>query len=108
MSGEKWTAGPWRVGDAGTAVFGPKRDDGSLPQTVAVVSRAALATDENRANARLIAAAPDMAEALKECAARLEMAASDANGRGDQEDAAGFARIATRARAALAKARGER
>lgn len=71
MSGEKWTKGPWNfrehapefpyVGDI-EADLGPR-----LFQTVAIVLKNAPAI-EQQANGRLIAAAPDMAEALKEIA----------------------------------------
>jgi len=51
----KHTAGPWRVGDAGHTVFGPPNGEPS-PETIASVKK--------RANARLIAAAPDLLNAL--------------------------------------------
>lgn len=55
----KHTPGPWRVGDAGHAVFGPK-DSGMHPNApITVVQRIV-----NPANARLIAAAPELLEAL--------------------------------------------
>ena len=47
----------WRVGDAGHTVFGPKMPDGSLAKTIATVKCPEFA--------RLIAAAPEMLEALK-------------------------------------------
>ena len=50
----KHTPGPWRVGDAGASVFGPK----DLPVTVAKL------VHPNSANARLIAAAPELLDAL--------------------------------------------
>ena len=50
------TPGPWRVGDAGATVFGPKSDK-PVPEIVATV--------RHKANARLIAAAPEMLELLK-------------------------------------------
>ena len=31
------TEGPWRVGDAGHTVFGPKKPDGSIPNRIADV-----------------------------------------------------------------------
>lgn len=51
-----YTEGPWRVGDAGATVFGPPNGNPS-PEIVAGVKR--------KANARLIAAAPEMLAALK-------------------------------------------
>ena len=50
------TPGPWRVGDAGATVFGPKSDK-PVPEIVATV--------RHRTNVRLIAAAPEMYELLK-------------------------------------------
>lgn len=52
--------GPWRIGDAGNTVFGPKTDRPS-PQTIATLS-----VIDHEANGRLIAAAPDLLAALKE------------------------------------------
>jgi hypothetical protein len=50
------TPGPWRVGDAGHTVFGPKTNNPS-PKTVA--------SNLGKEDARLIAAAPELLEALK-------------------------------------------
>jgi hypothetical protein len=50
------TPAPWRIGDAGMTVFGPPNGNPS-PETVAAT--------RNRANARLIAAAPDLLHALQ-------------------------------------------
>lgn len=55
------TPGPWRVGDAGGTVFGPK-GTGSFPEVVATVMTT---HGRKKANARLIAAAPDLLEALE-------------------------------------------
>lgn len=57
VSASKHTPGAWRVGDAGYTVFGPKKPDGGMPETIATV--------RSRANSALIAAAPDMLEALR-------------------------------------------
>jgi hypothetical protein len=81
------TPGPWRIGDAGFTVFGPPKP-GALPETIAPV--------KNRANARLISAAPDLLEALE---ALL-----------DRDPAPPLEKIGAvyvNARAAIAKARGE-
>lgn len=55
----KHTKGPWRVGDAGHAVFGPK-DSGMYPNAPVTI----LQNLANKGNAHLIAAAPEMFEAL--------------------------------------------
>ena len=52
------TPGPWRIGDAGNTIFGPKTDRPS-PQTIATLS-----VIDHEANGRLIAAAPEMLKAL--------------------------------------------
>ena len=53
------TPGPWRIGDAGNTVFGPKTDRPS-PQTIATLS-----VIDHEANGRLIAAAPELLSAAK-------------------------------------------
>ena len=101
------TPGPWRVGDAGATVYGPKREDGSLPTVVAKVSRSPLAGDRVKANARLIAAAPELLAALEglldlaECEAytRLECGA-------DADERKELDRLLCAACAAIAKAKG--
>lgn len=60
MKHAKHTPGPWRVGDAGHAVFGPK--DSGMYQNSPVTIVQGLA---NKANAHLIAAAPELLEALE-------------------------------------------
>ena len=57
------TPAPWRIGDAGMTVFGPPNGNPS-PETVAAT--------RNRANARLIAAAPDLLDALRDLVAVTE------------------------------------
>ena len=104
------TPGPWR--HMGVYVFG-----GSGDQTV-ILGRAAYADvsfREAEANARLIAAAPDLYEALKEmrnaCAAAMRVIATDALAVTEWE--AELRRIGVtdgfgvRANAALAKAEGQ-
>ena len=61
----KYTLGPWRIGDAGKTVFGPFTAS-PCPVTVARMPEASprCGVDERKANALLIAAAPEMAAAL--------------------------------------------
>lgn len=47
-----------RVGDAGHTIFGPKQADGSMPVVIANV--------RDREYAKVLAAAPELAEALSE------------------------------------------
>ena len=67
MSTSKATARPWRVGDAGTTVFGPPNGNPS-PKTIATISYAKLRGveqyDESAANAALIVRAVNSHEAL--------------------------------------------
>lgn len=49
----KHTPTPWRVGDAGATVFGPKTDSPS-PKTIATVSVHTVIGEENKANAAFI------------------------------------------------------
>jgi hypothetical protein len=91
------TPGPWRVGDAAHTIFGPKQADGSLAVTIASVAGNARVEDY-RANARLIAAAPDLLAALKAVSAIAEHGPSVV-------DALGFQNVRA-IRAAIAKAEG--
>ena len=84
MTDTQHTPGPWRIGDAGFTVFGPPKP-GALPETIAPV--------KNRANARLIAAAPELLAALE--------AVADYWAGGDVPEA-----LDTQMRAAIIKATG--
>lgn len=53
------TPGPWRIGDAGATVFGP-RTDAPSPVTIASLGR-----NNSRANANLIVAAPELLAVLE-------------------------------------------
>lgn len=65
------TPGPWRVGDVGHTVFGPKRPDGALPPII-------IAGDvRRREDARLMAAAPDLLAALRDLVRAYEDMAHD-------------------------------
>lgn len=62
------TPGPWRIGDAGATIFGPPNGN---PSPVTICAMAGPRGD-SRANARLIASAPDLLAALKAIVAALE------------------------------------
>lgn len=77
---EKHTPGPWVVGDGGRMVLRdvPGICDGHDGYAVAVTSaHSLLPVEEARANARLIAAAPDLLAALK--ALQLQALQSNVN-----------------------------
>ena len=61
------TKAPWRIGDAGNTVFGPPC--GLPPQRVADLS----GTKNMHANGHLIAAAPEMLDALEDCIIALKL-----------------------------------
>jgi hypothetical protein len=89
------TAGPWRIGNAGTAVFGPPNGKPS-PKTIA--------SELSRADARLIAAAPDLLAWLEKAE---QMAKQQSNGGDDAPMASVWAWLAENARATINKAKGE-
>lgn len=66
-SENEWTVGPWQFGHLGTEVFwiGPSYDQTPVAH---VDHDMEYARDNSRANARLIAAAPDLYEALADLA----------------------------------------
>ena len=69
------TPGPWRIGDAGTTIFGPSNGQ-PAPERVASLCK----NNAFRANARLIAAAPallDDHEANRDDAAAARVALND-------------------------------
>jgi len=96
-----YTEGPWRVGDAGHTVFGPKKPDGSIPNRIADVR-------QSGDDARLIAAAPSLLQALSEVVAEWDernrrYCAEHGPGYYPPEDTGGI----MLARAAIAKAEGK-
>jgi hypothetical protein len=60
------TPGPWRIGDAGGTVFGPPNGNPS-PEIIAIVNAkdSPIVSGRRKANARLIAAAPDLLAAIQ-------------------------------------------
>ncbi len=63
MSTQKFTRGPWQVGDNGATIFGPKTDAPS-PKTICTLTKEVLVLGTTRANAALISAAPELLESL--------------------------------------------
>ncbi len=116
MADAKHTPGPWRLGrmpiQGGTAVS-INSDDWSQFATVVVRKYAASSNDlEGVANADLIAAAPDLLEALTELADRCGSVRPFHNDVSletskDGLSAARFLTAVDKARAAIAKALGE-
>lgn len=106
MSETRWTAGPWVAGRSDMATIVDGFDSKwvySGEQYVAVASgRIEGSWDEVMANAHLIAAAPDLYEALK----AFVDAAGDFLDRGGEMRADAIA-LVMKADTALAKARGE-
>ena len=134
MSESKWTPGPWHwvdarsdepikvVGHLGGSLrtvdeFGENKTevrDGKsytsfrLPKFIMDGESFGAATnDENAANARLIAASPDLAEALEKAADTLAMARERLEQSGFMQAAKDCADDESDARAALSRARGE-
>jgi hypothetical protein len=66
MSDSTHTPGPWRIGDAGQTIFGPKTDQ-PAPITIATLQGATprCGIAERTANKYLIAAAPDLLASLE-------------------------------------------
>ncbi len=60
------TPGPWRIGDAGHTVFGPKTDQPAPVQiAVSLDPSSRCNASERKANLRLIAATPELKAALE-------------------------------------------
>jgi len=103
----KHTPGPWEIGGVktskkeivGLCIFGPKEE------AIVLVGKKGL-MDGGEANARLIAAAPELLEALKEClkAVNTVIAFSDMAG----HESLSFIRVKKMAEQAIAKAEGEK
>ncbi len=105
MSEPKHTPGPWRIGDAGKTVFGPKTDQ-PAPITIATLQGATprCGIAERTANKYLIAAAPDLLAALKKALPYLDNLECPTNGGGE---AYRICDAINSAREAIAKAKGE-
>lgn len=92
----KHTPGPWIVNYDGLNI--DTKQDGGIEQ----VARVSRTNEEREANARLIAAAPDLLDALKEIEERADSNARDLDPESDAHS--GFIRIRDDARLALSKA----
>lgn len=101
MSNVKWTPGPWEITEPngtgnGMRIDGPK----DWPRIPEAWLGFAVTSEEQIANAHVIAAAPDLYQALASCQSWI----TD----GGYEIDPDVAQICDQARAALAKARGEK
>lgn len=77
-----YTPGPWKVApDSGTTVYGD--DDGAVRTVVADTCARGKPDEQERADARLIAAAPDLLAALKKAVQTIR--AFDALGLSDSD-----------------------
>jgi hypothetical protein len=102
MSGNPWTPGPWFAQPGFLTIYNMSDGTSGLTCAVASVLVDQPGIEQANANARLIAAAPEMAEALEECANRLKRAAIHL---GSDEE---FAEAAVaKYRALLARIRGD-
>ena len=97
------TPGPWRIGDAGNTVFGSPNGE---PAPV-VVATLAPARGAKRANARMVAAAPDLLEACKEAVSGLGLDARENADELEQDFGTEGVRVFNLLRAAIAKAEGQ-
>lgn len=102
--GAQHTPGPWKFGHLGTEALwvGPEYD---ALQVAQVPHDTDEARDESRANAQLIAAAPELLSALNRLAASISMSALDQAYPGEREE--GISLGLDDARAAIAKATGQ-
>lgn len=71
-----YTAGPWRVGDAGATIFGPKVEGYPAPVIVATLPGPSprVSAEERAGNRRLLAAAPDLARVLADLQTEIRRA----------------------------------
>ena len=103
-SGPGFTPGPWETcGDAIRTKLLPRDQRTALEHAGIEVARASFYLSEWRANAALLAAAPEMYEALRDVVARFDPDGSDVECPGLSEAEVAVLR---RARRALAKAEG--
>lgn len=94
----KWTPGPWKAGRDGYI------SDFRADVAYAMRTRLSMAEAECEANAKLIAAAPDMARVLFEIAEALARESDDAESAEDSNREAWASALCKQIRAVLAKA----
>ena len=108
----KHTPGPWRLEwweykGRPEPVLTVRTDADAVAQVMGLWRDGADDSDERQANARLIAAAPDLLAALEESERVIRWAAQEAAGRVDKEKVGGWLYHADQARAAIRKAKGD-
>jgi hypothetical protein len=100
----EWTKGPWAVSTTRGGIAVVDRNGNTVG---AAHRRLGGRREEQEANGALMAAAPDLAEALENSAALLEVVAEKAKERGDTTQWSMASVMAADARDALKKAKGE-
>ena len=98
MTNTQHTPGPWQIGDGGFTVFGPT-SPGVFPVTIAPT--------KSRANARLIAAAPELLAALLNTTDALDQLMREGTLKIGHPYAPHVRDLIANARAAIAKATGQ-
>ena len=102
MSNSKHTPGPWSLKDCGYKFIVSKTGDGYITRDVCRMDGSTMAAFAQEANARLIAAAPDLLAVVKQMQSALSRCfGAHAPDEGDRH------RALAQARAAIAKATGE-
>ena len=99
MTASNHTPGPWRVAPQSDYAGDDINIDASTRGYVACAGKVGISNGEAEANARLIAAAPDLLDMLAAAAARIEVAAAEGN--------TILSAWLPDARAAIARARGD-
>jgi Asp/Glu/hydantoin racemase len=105
MTTTQHTPGPWTQGDDNPlSIYGKYTNVATVHGTHATGART---EEEARANARLIAAAPDLLAALQEATMVLKWAAQESKGKVKAEIVGGWMHHAEKAQAAITAATGE-
>ena len=103
-----YTKGPWTVRDIPSKerYVGPS-SDGGAPSVAIIPARASRSDAEQAANAKLIASAPDLLAALRDCEHELEAVLRSINTECVHFDGDEFHDRLGKARAAISRATGE-